>query len=99
MLLLSRCPVATRKALPTHAFLVTARTAANGISVWRLSVVDRIVGLLARELLMRGLVVSRSLVMLGLAHMLALIGALLAEGACLLSILCFLTMPFRWKGH
>ena len=60
---------------------------------------DRIVGLLARELLVMVLVVAEGLVLLGLAQLLALVGALLAEGARLRSILCFLAMTFRWKGH
>ena len=45
------------------------------------------------------LMIAEGLVLLGLTHVLALIGALLAEGACLRSILCFLAMTFRWKGQ
>ena len=101
MLLLGRCPVTarTREALPTHALLVTAWATTDGISVWRLPVVDRIVGLLVRELLVMVLVIAEGLMLLGLAHVLALIGALLAEGACLRSVLRLLAVTFRWKGH
>ena len=99
MLLLGRCPVTTCEALPAHGLLVAACVTSDGISVLRLPVVDRIVGLLVRELLVMVLVIAEGLMLLGLAHVLALIGALLAEGACLRSILRLLAMTFRWEGH
>ena len=43
--------------------------------------------------------IAEGLVLLGLVHILALIGALLTEGACLLGILRFFTISFSWKHH
>jgi len=95
MLLLGRRPVTTRDVLLARALSVAARATAEGAPVGRLPAVDRVVGLLARQLLVRGLMVAKGLVLPGLTHILALVGALLAKGARLLRTLCLLAL--RWS--
>ena len=60
---------------------------------------DWVVGLLVGELLVLMLMIAEGLVLLGLAHILALIGALLTKGACLMRILCFLTRAYIQISH